>query len=277
MQSANLQRLQVHGEQRRVSPTERSGSHIFISPHFDDGILSCGGTLNQLAAGHAVTVMTMMGGLFAGALPDTPILADLHQRWQAGSNPLLTRRLEDMRALRSIGASHLHIPVADCVYRVVDDMALYPTEESLFGDVHPKDDAPAFLSQVSIPCADAPVTVYIPLAVGHHVDHQIVRDWGLLLLSNKPEQVSIRFYAEYPYLNADKAIDAALTELGISLVADNAILSEQDIRAKVKAIACYKSQISTFWESPEAMEADVRQSSTHPQSGAYVERFWDVT
>lgn len=257
-----------------MSPTEKKTTHLFISPHFDDGVLSCGGTLNQLtAAGHAVTVMTMMGGLFNGDLPDTPILADLHQRWQAGGSPLLTRRLEDMRALRSIGARHLHIPLTDCVYRLVDDLPLYPSEESLFGDVRPDDYAPAFLSQIAAPAADA---VYIPLAVGHHVDHQIVRDWGLRLLKHQPDTPSIRFYAEYPYSNADKAIETALSALDIPLAASRVILSERDIQAKVNAIASYQSQISTFWKSPAAMQADVRQASTHPRSGAYVERFWDV-
>ncbi len=261
----------------QAAETKKSGSHLFVSPHFDDGILSCGGTLNQLVkAGHAVTVMTMMGGLFDGVLPNTPILADLHQRWQAGGNPLLTRQLEDAHALRTIGADCLHIPLTDCVYRLVNDRALYPSEESLFGEVHPDDYAPAFLSRVSIPRADAPTVVYIPLAVGHHVDHQIVRDWGLRLPRNQPDQLSIRFYAEYPYLNAEKAIDDALSALGIALIAENVILSERDIRAKVNAIACYSSQISTFWKSLDAMEADVRQSSTHPQTGDYVERFWKM-
>lgn len=257
-----------------MSQTEKKAAHIFISPHFDDGVLSCGGTLNQLiAAGHTVTVMTMMGGLFAGVPPDTPILADLHQRWQAGSSPLLTRQLEDKRALRVIGASHLHIPLTDCVYRLVDGLALYPSEASLFGDVHPDDYAPAFLSRVAVPSADV---VYVPLAVGHHVDHQIVRDWGLRLLKHKPDGLSIKFYAEYPYLNAERAIEAALSELEIPLAASHVVLGEPDIRAKVNAIAGYQSQISTFWKSPDVMEADVRQSSTHPQRGAYVERFWDV-
>ena len=257
-----------------MSPTEKSGAHLFISPHFDDGILSCGGTLNQLAAaGHAVTVMTMMGGLFDGAPPDTPILADLHQRWQAGEDPLRARQLEDRRALRAIGASFVHVSLTDCVYRLVDGCALYPTEESLFGEAHRRDYAAAFLRQVTLPEAAA---VYIPLAVGHHVDHQIVRDWGLRLLRQKSHSTSIRFYAEYPYLNADRAIEAALSELDVSLAASHVILGERDIRAKVKAIACYSSQISTFWKSLEAMEADVRQASTHPQTGEYVERFWDV-
>ena len=48
------------------------------------------------------------------------------------------------------------------------------------------------------------------------------------------------------------------------------------MRAKIKAIARYRSQISTFWSSLEAMEADVRRAFTDQRSGAYVERYWKV-
>ena len=251
---------------------ENSGAHCFVSPHFDDGILSCGGTVHQLVeAGHSVTVMTMMGGLFEGQLPETPILADLHRRWQAGEDPLRTRQREDVQALRAIGADFVHIPLVDCVYRLVDGRALYPTEESLFGAVHRQDYAGDFLRQVALPAET--LTVYLPLGVGQHVDHQIVRDWGLRLLAEE-RQWAVRFYAEYPYMNAERAIDAALAALPIALVSQPRSLSEADIRAKVAAIAAYESQISTFWRSLPAMEADVRRAATHPRTGDYVERFW---
>lgn len=252
-------------------------SHVFISPHFDDVVLSCGGTLHQLVRnGQTVWVMTMMAGLFNGKLPHTPILEDLHQRWQVGENPLIVRQLEDINALQSLGVRFIHIPLTDCVYRLVDGEPLYPSEESLFGDVHPKDYARQFLDEVGLPFRDAPKTVYIPLGVGHHVDHQIIRDWGLWLLQHKPDHVTVKFYAEYPYLNIEHAIDDALGYYAISLTANNVILDADDIQAKVDAIAYYESQISTFWMSLDAMEADVKQSSTHPQTGEYVERFWDI-
>ena len=52
-------------------PAEASSqTHVIISPHFDDGVFSCGGTASQLtAAGHSVLVITMMGGLYQGELP----------------------------------------------------------------------------------------------------------------------------------------------------------------------------------------------------------------
>lgn len=253
-------------------------SHVFISPHFDDAVLSCGGMLHQLVkAGQTVWVMTMMAGLFNGKLPHTPILDDLHQRWKAGENPLRARQIEDINALQSLGVEIIHIPLTDCVYRLVNGVALYPSEESLFGEVHPDDYARQFIDEIGLPFRDSPKTVYIPLGVGHHVDHQIIRDWGLRLLQDKPDHIAIKFYAEYPYLNTDHAIDEALDYYSISLIPNNVILGDDDIQAKVDAIAYYESQISTFWMSLDAMEADVKQSSTHPQTGEYVERFWDIS
>lgn len=260
-------------------PTHVEGkSHVFISPHFDDAVLSCGGTLHQLVKdGQMVWVMTMMAGLFNDELPNTPILEDLHQRWQAGDNPILARQKEDINALQSIGCEVIHIPLTDCVYRITDGVSLYPSEESLFGEVHPDDYAPKFLDEIGLPFKDEAKMVYIPLGVGHHVDHQIIRDWGLRIVQEKPAHIGVKFYAEYPYLNADHAIDEALEYYSISLMSNNVILDEDDIKAKVDAIAFYESQISTFWQSIDAMEQDVRQSSTHPQTGEYVERYWEIS
>ena len=253
-------------------------SHVIISPHFDDGIFSCGGTAHQLcAAGGAVTVMTIMGGLFEGELPATPILADLHLRWEAGDNPLRRRQVEDERAAQSIGVEFMHVPLPDCVYRVAGDLALYPSEESLFAEVHPADYAPRLLQGIQIPELETAATVLLPLGVGHHVDHQIARDWGMTQVRDIPDSSALRFYAEFPYSNADRSTELALAAFGMPLEPSDRLLSEADMRAKIDAIACYQSQISTFWESLEAMEADVRRAFTDAPTGQYVERFWRIS
>ncbi len=257
--------------------TERSPSrsHVIISPHFDDGIFSCGGLAHQLsAAGDRVTIMTIMGGLFDGALPNTPILADLHRRWEAGVNPLRQRQLEDERASKSIGVDFMHVPLPDCVYRIVGDEALYPSEESLFADVHPADFAPRLLQGIQIPELESATTVCLPLGVGHHVDHQIARDWGMTQARDIPDKMALRFYAEFPYSSADRSTEIALQDFGTPLAPADAILTEADMRAKLQAIACYQSQISTFWASLEEMEADVRHAFTDRATGQFVERLW---
>ena len=238
-------------------------THVFISPHFDDGIFSCGGTARQLAAaGHAVTIMTIMGGLYQGELPDTPILADLHRRWSAGESPLRSRQIEDENASSTIGVDFMHVPLPDCVYRLASEIALYPSEESLFGEIHPADYAPRLLKGIQIPELETAARVYLPLGVGHHVDHQIARQWGMTQVRDIPDRSALRFYAEFPYSNADRATELALKEFGLPLAPADVRLSEADIRAKIKAIACYESQISTFWDSPEC-DGDGRKARLH--------------
>ena len=254
---------------------ETSQSHVIISPHFDDGVFSCGGMAHRLRrAGHSVTIVTMMGGVREGAAPDSPILRDLLRRWEAGVDPLRHRQLEDERAAQVLGVEFSHIPLTDCVYRVVDGTALYPSEESLFGEVHAADFAPRLLQGIGVPQIGDSTTVYLPLAVGHHVDHQIVLDWGLRQIAENPGSWSLRFYAEYPYSNADKSTELALDALGMALVPADFTLDEADMRAKLDAIACYHSQISTFWQDLRDMEADVRRAFSDLQTGAYVERMW---
>jgi len=254
-----------------------SETHVIISPHFDDGVFSCGGAARQLTtAGHTVLVITMMGGLFDGELPQTPILADLHRRWGAGVDPLRQRQIEDERASGALGVDFMHVPLPDCVYRVAGDMALYPTEESLFGAVHPADYAPRLLKGIQIPELETATKVYLPLGVGHHVDHQIVRDWGMTQMRDAPDKSALRFYVEFPYSKADRSTEMALGAIDLPLEPADVILSEAEMKAKIGAIACYDSQISTFWADLVAMERDVRRAFTDSLSGAYTERFWKI-
>lgn len=216
-----------------------------------------------------------MGGLHRGMLPESPILEDLHRRWQAGIDPLRTRRHEDARALRSLGAECQYLPLTDCVYRQVEGQPLYLTEESLFGDIHPRDYASDFLRRTNVVDLVLSQTVFVPLAVGHHVDHQIVHEWGARLAAQERGNLRLRFYAEFPYSNAHQAIAESLKRIGIQLRQVKVELSEVEVLAKINAIACYRSQISTFWNGLQEMEADVRRSMRDSESGKFVERFWE--
>ncbi len=257
--------------------TDRDRAHLFVSPHFDDGVFSCGGRIHQLTtAGASVTVLTTMGGLHAGSLPKSPILKDLHKRWEAGEDPLRARQAEDKRALSTLNAEHLHNDLTDCVYRQVDGLPLYPSEESLFGIVRAADYAPKQLEAVSLPARTRQLALYLPLAVGNHVDHQIARDWGIGLLADIPDSWTLHFYAEYPYFNSERAITLALSKIDLTLRERRITLDEADLAAKVTAIACYASQISTFWDSLEAMARDARRAALDPRTGQLVERYWDI-
>lgn len=246
---------------------------VFLSPHFDDAVYSCGGTIARLIEdGQAVRVVTVMAGM-PTHYPTSPIVRDLHARWQAGDDPIMTRLAEDAQAVLRLGAQLTHLELFDCVYRTHNGTALYPNEGALWGEVHPDDDAPHALEGVWASLRGQ--TVYAPLGVGRHVDHRIVRDATLAYWQAHPQAFDLYFYTDYPYLRDEARVQDALTSLPYPLSERWQALGERHIVAKIAAMACYRSQISTFWRDEQAMAQDVRRMFKD-RSGAYAERFWAI-
>jgi LmbE family N-acetylglucosaminyl deacetylase len=252
--------------------------HLFLSPHFDDAAYSCGATIYRLALqGVRVAVLTIMAGAVPKPLPDTPLLRDLHKRWGVdGRQAVKVRLREDKRALKRLKAQALYLELPDCVYRVVDGHPLYPTEADLWGKVHPHDYAPAMLAQITQLTSELIghriEVIYAPLGVGRHVDHRIVRDWARMLGQARPEW-RLKFYTDFPYMRDEASIQRALDDLGEGLHPEDAYFTTRDLKARLKAMAEYKSQVSTFWKDEEAMAKDTRQAFSR-LSGDYAERFW---
>lgn len=239
--------------------------HVFLSPHLDDAVLSCGAFIYQLVQqGQQVLVMTVMAGDPPAHPPDTPLTRDLHQRWAAGDSPIEARRTEDREALSVLGAMWQHLPVPDCPYRMDGDgNPLYTTNDSLFGAIHPDD--PARTIALNLP--DNATVIYGPLGAGGHVDHKVVRELS--------QPIADFFYAEYPYsatsdealrityksgvqLHGEAAVQVALEAFQRPLAVTEHALDAAALAAKVEAIACYRSQISTFWDDITEMEQRVR-------------------
>jgi LmbE family N-acetylglucosaminyl deacetylase len=182
----------------------------------------------------------------------------------------------------SLGAQVIRMTVwLDCVYRI-DRLgrALYPSEQSLFGSPHPDDRAAALLPTVVLPPEESVRILYVPLGVGNHVDHQIVRAWGVVLGKHNP-WLALKFYEEYPYTQDKSAIDKALTFFAacqppLRLEREIIPLNEAEVSAKLSAIRCYESQISTFWTDAATMETATRQAMNAAGGGQPAERYWTV-
>ena len=255
-------------------------THLVLSPHFDDAALSCGGTIHQLvAAGETVDVRTVMAGV-PHQYPDTAFVHELHTRWQEGIKPVQMRLQEDDAAMQRLGAKASHMANwFDCVYRLSrTGQALYPDEKAIFGDINPDDLVASLVPTIVLSVTEIPRVIYAPLGAGHHVDHQIVRNWGITLKQYYP-WVALKFYEEYPYTQDPQAVDQALTLLqqaypALSLQLELVSLTEADIQGKLNAIACYKSQISSFWTDLQHMESDTRRSLVAAGNGTPAERYW---
>jgi len=249
--------------------------NLYLSPHLDDVVLSCGGQIAQsVRSGGRVHVVTVFAGDAVPEAAVSPHVQELHERWQLDRhNPSPGRRAEDRAALETISASIrvTHLPFPDCVYRLGKmDWPLYFTRDSIFGDVARFESPLAneisrTLKRLRVP-RDA--TVYLPLTAGHHVDHQIVRVAGEQWAG--PRQVI--YYEEYPYAEKPKEVTRAVG--GDTLQAHLIELDEDALASKVQAIACYRSQISTFFKDEAEMEARVRAYAEVIGNGQPAERLW---
>lgn len=241
--------------------------HLFLSPHFDDAIYSCGGTIYDFTQqGDEVTILTLMAGEPTFPLPDTPVLKDNHTRWEVGDNPIIARKQEDVTSAKIVGATTLYADLADCIYRVVDGKALYATEQSLWKNIHPQDPAINRLHHLELPDFDI---LYAPLGVGEHVDHLIIRDWAWQLAQR--QELSVKFYVEYPYLRHKSAVKQAYEVFPTVLESFKQQLSQAAMHHKIQAMAAYRSQIKSFWDNADEIADEVRQTFT--QNGQYVEEY----
>lgn len=248
--------------------------HVFLSPHFDDAVYSCGGLIHQLtAADKSVKIVTVMAGDIPEQVPDTPLVRELHARWQAGTDPISTRRREDEAAAEVLKAGMRHMDLPDCVYRMSDAGALYPDgDEDIFGPIKEDDPAKTILATTPIPYADCATHIYAPMAIGNHVDHVLVRDWALTHANTH----ALTLYADYPYSSQPATITTTLANIADNYQLEDQLitLSDANFEAKFAAALCYRSQVSTFWPDEKAMRAAIYTYLYETGNGTLAERYW---
>ena len=245
---------------------------IFLSPHPDDAVLSCGGSIYQLAEnGHRPIVLTLFGGDRSPTAPLSDFARSLQERWQLGDDAPAARRDEDRAACDRLGAMLIHLPFADAVYRVdpVSGQALYASEEAIFGVVRDAgiiDLVAEALRGKLRPIGLENVRVFVPLTAGQHVDHVITRAAAERL------PIDLVYYEDYPYAENPERMQPVW---GTDEWASEAIgLSEAALRAKIEAFICHRSQISTFYRDDDEVAQRLRAYALSVGHGQLIERYW---
>jgi LmbE family N-acetylglucosaminyl deacetylase len=261
--------------------------HVYLSPHLDDALLSCGGGIHRLAAGgEPVLVVNVFAGdspLERGSPPDGGLssFAQIqHGYWGHPPRPMTLRRAEDAAALNLLGVEGQYLEYEDAVYRTGPGGEwLYTHEEALWQEVDPvdpmgRDGAQALTGHLSslIP-SPGEVVVYAPLGVGHHIDHQILHAAARQLLAQGQR---VAFYEDYPYANQPGAVEAALAAAGAGRWRDEIVALEPgDVVAKIAALAYYRTQMRVLFGGAEAMPNRVWACAAgcSPEKGL-AERIW---
>jgi LmbE family N-acetylglucosaminyl deacetylase len=224
---------------------------IYISPHLDDAVLSAGGLIyEQTRAGADVEIWTFMCG-FPPNDELSPFAQVLHYQWgiPAAADVVTARRAEDVKAAGIVGAKTFHFDYLDCIYRrgkngewLYSDVFIPPLEDEV--------DLPARIAD-SISARLKPTDQLVcQFGLGSHVDHVLVRRAVELL------QRPLLYDVDIPYLfNAPQELAAKNAGMKENIHR----ITEAGLRSWQDAIAAYESQISSLFESPEAMKEQIRQ------------------
>ena len=239
---------------------------IYLAPHLDDVVLSCGGQIfEETQRGKRVLVVTIMAG-------DPPkIVSDyaqsLHTRWELAANTTAARRREDIVACDILEADTLHWQIPDCIYRTHPETGapFYVSDNDIFGDIHPAE--AHLVNQLLAQLAELPPSnqIIAPLTVGNHVDHQIVKRAAIQYFGARLE-----FYEDYPYVQTPGSLDFLQSTDGINWKVTVIPVSQKALAAKIEAILAYRSQISTFFTD----RADLEQQVIGYANNVGGERIW---
>ena len=225
---------------------------VFISPHLDDAVLSCGALIEALAASNETVVATV----FSEASPapwSRPARGFLKACGEPDALALYERRREeDIAALESMGARPLHLGFTDAIFRRrsprrhSDSMA-YPSplhalrpgralllnatthfrNRAVYPTYH-LDIARGRVSKLDYPLrtqlvnrlvdlASSPrVVMFAPLGIGNHVDHLMVRDAASQVDGSNQRPAALVFYSDFPYSVTAPPNRRFVQSLGIS-------------------------------------------------------------
>ena len=225
----------------------------------------------QVQQGVQVEVWT-----FATLDPDaaslSPYAKALHERWKITKNPSHMRREEDKQALSGLGCGWIHLDYPDCIYRFnpLTNEPLIQKDEDLFSSdiqvdlplvnnmllsLKEKIGAQRVQNQKN-GLADPELEFFVPLAVGGHIDHRNTR------LAAEKLELPLFYYADLPYAAMNpELVEASLPKGTLPIRYE---ITAAGIKAWQNSIACYTSQISSFWSSLEEMKAALVDYSNQP-------------
>lgn len=212
---------------------------VILSPHADDAVWSLGGVIRGWGKRFEVVIVTVFN-----AVPEQNAInaanTGKHQSWRylPGSE---IRHREDRRAAAALGAKLDAWPFVDAAMRWGANGFGYPAAKSLFGTIRPED------TPLTRDVADRLITylrqddiVVAPLALGGHVDHQIMRDIAAQL------EHDVVYYQDLPYLAelSDPQVDIHRQKIARTLCSYDIGC---DIREWQDAAQIYRSQVKRLF------------------------------
>lgn len=210
--------------------------YIFLSPHFDDAIGSCGGFISRLKnLNNEVLIVTCFAQPISG--PFSNFANELHNMWNL-TKPVEERTVENNNACRCLQVNCRNLPFIEAIYRISNDRFLYPLADDIFKDI--ADEDYKLIDKIAkelIKIFSKEDVIYSPVAIGNHVDHLLVNAAAKKL---KSLGYNIKFYRDFSYYGYVTTLSEYRSY--------NVVLTEEEIDKKIKAVKMYKSQLNMLFK-----------------------------
>jgi LmbE family N-acetylglucosaminyl deacetylase len=217
---------------------------VFLSPHFDDVALSCGGLVWELTnQGNQVDVWTIMAG-FPSDEDFSAFAQKNHNDWgKSGREAIQMRREEDRAACGILGAIPFHFDWPDVIYRKHPESGLpvVNNNHELFNEEPEKTLVNSILKNLTEKLSSH-ANVVLPMGLGGHIDHRT-----LVKVGEGLDRENF-YYADYPYiLRSFESL--ILTENKYKKIPR--FLSPDALTAWQEAVLSYRSQLAAFWRDDD--------------------------
>jgi glycosyltransferase involved in cell wall biosynthesis/LmbE family N-acetylglucosaminyl deacetylase/SAM-dependent methyltransferase len=254
-----------------TSDEAQPGPHVFLSPHADDAVLSCGGLIDSLLSRRLpVEVINIFAG--ASETPDYSAFArHLHAKWGLTEAPLESRWSEDTSAMEKLGVTRFQRwNYSEAPYRKTpDDEPLYAAYEEMMGPVvvGDQDLGTGITERLRRHLDQLPETtvVYCPLSLGNHVDHQLLFGVGLRLAESGKQ---LRFYEDYPYARQYKTNGHLANWLPRTVPIN--------LERKLDAANAYTSQVRGMGGSAKVLSERLTTFGNAGANDQPAERYWEL-
>lgn len=208
-------------------PTPHALHGVILSPHPDDAALSCGG---RMLGDHALLVLNCFTRSAWWRFPFTSGDAGRIQACRTAEETLVSR-------LSGCPTQDLDLPEALLRGRTMDDIF------TAAPDARDTAASAAIDAAVTHLAHDHPLAHwYLPLGIGHHIDHRLARDAALAALrSHNLPSTHLHFYEDLPYAAKTPDADHARALPGLTLRRDLLPIDDH-LPWKLELLRAYASQ-----------------------------------
>jgi LmbE family N-acetylglucosaminyl deacetylase len=236
---------------------------LFLSPHLDDAVFSCGGLAARLADSGWRTVLATV--FTATVLPVTgfALACQLDKGLTAEVDYMALRRTEDREAAAILGFAEVRwLNLPEAPHRG------YHSAPALFQDVLANDSIATMLTASLIDLAGQvrPDLTLVPQALGNHVDHQVV----VAAAKHVFGTAQCAYYRDTPYAirQPDAAPSPQVPSGSVVIVPIDSAMPR-----KVAAAQAYATQVNFQFQDPAALGRSLHAFALSEGGGVAAERF----